>query len=109
MVVRQESDSIYFAKNMMEGIVPIFYVSNLKTSSLDWLKRFLNMLPYPETLAPSNNEKALFITNQKFQIDGKFVFTGFLHKGVIRKHQKLYVGPLSDGTFQLNNKNGHRE
>lgn len=105
MVVRQESDAIYFAKNIKEGIIPIFYVSNLKTQNLDNLKRFLNTLPYPETISPSNYEKALFITHDKFQIDGKVVFTGFLHKGVIRKHQKLFVGPLFDGSFQLFKKN----
>lgn len=105
MVVRQESDAIYFAKNFKEGIVPIFYVTNLQASSLDNMKKFLNMLPYPEIITPSNTEKALFITHNKFQIDGKFVFIGFLHKGVIRKHQKLFIGPLSDGSFQYFDKN----
>lgn len=100
MVVREESDAIYFAKNIKEGIVPIFYVSNLQACSLDNLKKFLNMLPYPETVGSSTIEKALFITHNKFQIDGKIVFIGFLHKGVIRKHQKLFIGPLSDGSFE---------
>ena len=105
MVVRQESDAIYFGKNIKEGIIPIFYVSNMQATSLDQFKRFLNMLPYPEIIVPTTQEKALFITHNKFQIEGKFVFTGFLHKGVICKHQKLYIGPLSDGSFQLFNKN----
>lgn len=100
MLARQESDAIYFAKNIKEGIVPIFFVSNLRVDSLDLLRRFLSVLPYPETFGTTNNEKALFLTHHKFQIDGKIVFTGFLHKGVIRKHQRLYVGPMVDGSFQ---------
>lgn len=99
MLVRQESDAIYFAKCIKEGIVPVFYVSNLKANSLDYLIKFLNTLPYPETFLPSSHEKALFLTHNKFNIDGKIVFTGFLNKGVIRKHQRLYLGPLADGNF----------
>lgn len=99
MLVRQESDAIYYGKSIQESIVPIFYVSSLKIASFDFLKKFLNMLPYRESFLPSNEESALFLTHNKFIIEGKIVFTGFLHKGVIRKHQKLYLGPLSDGTF----------
>jgi len=108
MLARQESDAIYFAKNIKEGIVPIFYVSNLRVASLDLLRRFLSVLPYPETFGTTNNEKALFLTHHKFQIDGQIVFTGFLHKGVIRKHQRLYVGPMADGSFQWGNQDRYR-
>lgn len=100
MVVRQDSDAINFAKNIKEDIVPVFLVSALEARTLDPLRRFLNTLPYPEVLGQTNDEKALFITHNKYQIDGKLVFTGFLHKGVIRKHQRLFVGPMVDGTFQ---------
>lgn len=99
MVVRQEADAINFAKNIKEGIVPVFYLSNLRVASLDPLRRFLSVLPYPENLS-SPAEKALFLTHHKFKIDGQLVFAGFLHKGVIRKHQRLFVGPMADGSFQ---------
>lgn len=109
MVVRKESDAIYFAKNLKEGIVPIFFVSNLQVSSLDLLRTFLNMLPYPEEFGTKNNEKSLYLVHNKFLIDGKIVFTGFLDKGVIRKHQRLYLGPMPNDTFQWGHKYRVRE
>jgi GTPase len=99
MLVRQESDSIYYAKTIQEGIVPVFYVSNLDPFTLDPVKKFLNMLPYRQQLVPSDDDNALFLTHNKFLINGKIVFTGFLHKGTIRKHQRLFLGPLNDGSF----------
>ena len=99
LVVRSEEDAINFAKAIKEPIVPIFLISNVTEKGLKDLRKFLNVLPVQESQC-STEDKAEFIAYNKFLIDDKIVLTGFVYKGTIRKHQRLYIGPLNDGTFE---------
>lgn len=80
--------------------MPIFFISSVTESGLKDFKKFLNVLPVQESQC-STEEKAEFIAHNKFLIDEKIVLTGFVYKGTIRKHQKLYIGPMANGTFEL--------
>ena len=85
--------------------MPVFFISNVTSHNLSSLKKFLNVLPFQEPVQSSNEERAEFIAYNKFLLDEKLVLTGFVYKGTIRKHQKLYLGPLLDGSFEFANKN----
>ncbi len=98
LIVRNESDAVYFAKNIKECILPIFFISNVSGHNLNLLKKFLNILPLEKNIT-NDSERTEFIVKDKFIKADKIVLTGWVYRGRIRKHQKLYLGPLNNKEF----------
>ena len=102
MIVRNKEDAVYFAKSIKEIILPIFFISNVTGENLQLLKNFLHFLPLEKNEYPKNHEeeKSEFIVQNKFLFDKKIILCGWVYKGILRKNQKLFIGPLSNQKFK---------
>lgn len=101
LIVRNKEDAVYFAKSIKEPILPIFYISNVTGENLQLLKDFLHFLPLEKNdFLQNQEEKSEFIVQDKFLIEKKIILCGWVFKGMIRKNQKLYIGPLSNLKFK---------
>ncbi len=101
IIVRNKEDAVYFAKSIKESILPIFFISNVSGENLQLLKNFLHFLPLEKNEYSQNEtEKSEFIVQNKFLFGKKIILCGWVFKGIIRKNQKLYIGPLTNQTFR---------
>lgn len=71
--------------------------------NLDHLKRFLNLLPvrnqsfYPKQSSTSTAE---FLIHTTFKNGDLIILGGCVTKGILKKHQYMYLGPDSEGFFK---------
>lgn len=106
LVVKSFDDCITAASNSLkQNTVPIFCISSVLGTGLDFIKRFLYLLP------PGVGEREAEKLEQEgpeFQIDELFevpgvgtVCGGLVTQGFIVENMPLAVGPFEDGKFKV--------
>lgn len=98
--VKDVDDAVLCAKTIhSDGIVPMFYVSNVTGEGIDFVKTFLNLIPQKK---PKKNG----CTNVEYHIDTTFhvvgvgtVTGGHLIEGKISVGDKLILGP-NNGSYR---------
>jgi len=101
VIVRNEDDVIVAARNFSsDRIAPIFCVSNVTGENLDFLRKFLNLLPI------GTNWEEMYKRATELHIDSIFsvpgvgcVVSGTLVSGMIHVNQSLLLGPDEFGLF----------
>jgi GTPase len=95
--VNNEDDIPIVAKNITyDNCVPIFSISNVTGSGLDYLKKFMNLLNSRKSNNSINNENQFveFIIDGWFMITGVgIVVSGMLNSGKIKVGDNALVGP----------------
>jgi len=102
-LVKGMDDVAVSAKHMTSGrIMPIFLVSNKTGSGLDLLSSFLNLLPPRNEWADKIDKPFKMYVEEKFNITGIGpVVHGLILQGSVKVGDDVYIGPLSDGSFEM--------
>ncbi len=100
MIVRDWDDVVVAARSMVNiKVVPIFLVSNVTGHGVDKLRRFLALLP-PRQKWDDTGSMRMYV-DEVFSVRGVgLVVGGLLVSGVVRRGDKVYVGPTRDGSWQ---------
>lgn len=110
LIAKNSDDIVTFSRNVSEGILPIFLISNKTGAGLDLFINFLNLLPERKKdcfdIVNSKNEKSevdehQFDILELAKIDGKVIVAGIISKGMIFKGAQCKMGPDSQGNFKL--------
>lgn len=74
-------------------VVPLFYISNKTGENVNLLRDYLvNLKPKLEW---NNEDKKIFSIDEKYNVTGVgLVFSGKVRSGIIKKGDKLYLGPF---------------
>jgi GTPase len=105
LLVQDKNDIVTFSRNITEGILPVFLISNKKGIGLDLFINFLNLMP--DSTSQNNfenlslNEKeTLFDVLEIIIVENKLILLGIVTKGVIVKDCVYKLGPDSNGNFK---------
>jgi len=103
--VRSDDDVVVCARNFVsERICPIFCISNVTGFNLDFLRKFLNLLPVKTDWEQLVKHPTEFHIDSHFSVPGVgTVVSGTLTAGKITVNQNLMLGPDEFGKFQLAN------
>lgn len=82
---------------------PIFQISNVQGTGLDYVRTFLNLLP------PSDGDAEKFPVNQPFEYSVTEIWSvpyvgtvvnGIINSGSVKTGDTILVGPDANGAFQ---------
>ncbi|KAI7690326.1 GTP-binding protein 1 [Sarcoptes scabiei] len=99
ILVESDEDVVISATNFVsERLCPIFQVSNVEGTNLDYLKKFLNLLC--SRAHNFDNSPAEFQIDEIYSVPGVgTVVSGLSIKGVIKANDILLLGPDSLGNY----------
>ncbi len=105
LLVQDKNDIVTFSRNITEGILPVFLISNKKGIGLDLFINFLNLMPDSQNQLSfenlSINEKeTLFDVLEIIFAENKLILLGIVTKGVIVKECTYKLGPDPNGNFK---------
>jgi len=105
IVIRTDDDVVVSARNFVsERICPIFCVSNVTGYNLEFLRKFLNLLPVRTDWEQFVNKPTEFHIDSHFAVPGVgTVVSGTITSGKISVNQNLMLGPDEFGRFQVAN------
>jgi len=99
LVIKSLEDIVMASKNMA-NITPIFLLSNVTGAGLEFLHKFLNILPSRRAWHTAALEPTEFMIDDDFFITGVgTVVSGTLLKGSVQVNDTLLLGPDSTGQF----------
>ena len=112
LLAKNKDDIVTFSRNINEGIMPIFVISNKTGYGLDLFINFLNLLPVNtkddlSKLGKYNSNLIMSAENQfdileTMTIDNKIpILAGIVSRGSIYKGGQYKLGPDSNGNFKL--------
>lgn len=95
-------DVIICAKNLYsESVVPIFHVSNVNGTGIDYVKQFLNLVSKVKHNVKDDVKDVEFHVDTTFSVTGVgTVVGGQLISGKINVGDKLLIGPEDNGTYR---------
>ena len=98
-------DSVFScARNMQGGqdsLVPMFFVSNVDGTGLDYVRTFLNLLPMRNHWVGKQDHPAEFNIDEHFNISGVgTVVAGTMYSGQVSAGDELLMGPDPLGDFK---------
>jgi GTPase len=107
LLVKNIDDIVNFSRNMEEGILPIFMISNTKSKGLNLFTNFLNLIPeinkdiknpnFPIGKQLIKNDTQ-FDVLESFNVEQKKV-GGIVASGLIIKGGKYKIGPDTQGNY----------
>ena len=100
MKIKNTNDVISCVKQISSlSITPIFQISNVTGECIDLLKQFLNLAPVKKIKHDENN--VLYTVDTIWNVFGVgTVLGGHLKSGTVKKGEKVYIGPFSDGSYE---------
>eukprot|EP01060_Flectonema_neradi_P015507 TRINITY_DN2211_c0_g1_i1.p1 TRINITY_DN2211_c0_g1~~TRINITY_DN2211_c0_g1_i1.p1 ORF type:complete len:804 (+),score=150.54 TRINITY_DN2211_c0_g1_i1:79-2490(+) len=101
-VVRKQEDVVICAKNIKaDKIAPIFMVSNVTGTNIDWVLDFINIIPVRKDWAALAKQPKELVIDSIFYVSGVgTVVGGIITKGVFKVNDSLFLGPNSNGQYR---------
>lgn len=102
VIKNAEDDIIISAKNLKDDrIVPIFCVSSVNGTNINYIKKFLNLLPTRKNWESLINEHTECVIDSVYQVPGVgHVVAGLITKGCICVGEYLNLGPDWNGKYK---------
>ena len=101
-MVKCEDDVVTSAKNMPnDHVVPIFQVSNVSGESLEYVRKFLNLVPVRQEWEDRKSEPCRVVLDETFYVTGVgTVVSGTVTAGNVKVGDTLLLGPDGNGVFK---------
>lgn len=100
-VIKSEDDISVASQRIGQRVVPIFPVSFVTGEGIEYLLKFLNLLPVRNKWS-FDNQDILFFIDDIFNVPNiGIVVAGQVHSGTITADKELLIGPFFDGVFPV--------
>lgn len=97
-------DVVNVSKNICRNqtFLPIFLLSNTTCNGITLLLNFLNQIPLHDDpfFESVENEPSIINISDTHEVKGQVIVSGLVQSGVVKKKQKMFLGPNSKGEFK---------
>ena len=105
LLVQDKNDIVTFSRNINEGILPVFLISNKKGFGQDLFISFLNLIPDSQNTLSLESDKNILSESQFdvleiILVENKIILLGIVTKGLLMKDSYYKLGPDNNGNFR---------
>lgn len=101
--VENSDDIVTFSRNINEGILPVFLISNKASQGLNLFQNFLNVLPMVQQDTKSNNDSTQFDILETYMSESTLIILGIVTRGMLLRGKDYLLGPDANGDFKTVN------
>jgi len=100
--IKSEDDAVIAALNINSlSIVPIFQVSSVNGTGIDFLKQFIQLLPAKKINDEIIKHEFRAYIDDIFQVSGVgTVVAAMIYSGSLKENHPVQLGPYNDGSFK---------